>query len=113
MRDTGKGISPEFLPYVFDRFRQESNKSGGMGLGMAITKNLALLDINITLSSVEKVGRGQKKSLDEAQERLLSTEAEIARMEEELARLKGDTTADAPATAAAANRPDARAKPGI
>ena len=40
VRDTGKGIRPEFLPYVFDRFRQESNKSGGMGLGMAITKNL-------------------------------------------------------------------------
>src|SRR5262245_38657290 len=40
VRDTGKGISPEFLPYVFDRFQQESNKFGGMGLGMAITKNL-------------------------------------------------------------------------
>jgi signal transduction histidine kinase len=43
VRDTGQGISPEFLPYVFDRFRQESNKSGGMGLGMAITKNLVEL----------------------------------------------------------------------
>src|SRR5262249_60928718 len=40
VRDTGMGISPEFLPYVFDWFRQESTKSGGMGLGMAITKNL-------------------------------------------------------------------------
>ena len=51
----------------------------------------------------------KKKSLDEAQEKLLSTEAEIARLEEELARLKGATpdkaTADnagpAPATPAA------------
>lgn len=33
----------------------------------------------------------KKKSLDEAQEKLLTTEAEIARLEEELARLKGDT----------------------
>jgi hypothetical protein len=33
----------------------------------------------------------KKKSLDEAQERLLATEAEIARLEEELARLRGDT----------------------
>jgi hypothetical protein len=42
----------------------------------------------------------KKKSLDEANEKLLSTEAEIARLEEELARLKGasldKTTADNP-----------------
>jgi signal transduction histidine kinase len=41
--DTGKGISPEFLPYLFDRFRQESSKTGGVGLGMAIAKSLVEL----------------------------------------------------------------------
>jgi signal transduction histidine kinase len=41
--DTGKGISPEFLPYVFDRFRQANVKSGGMGMGMAIAKSLVEL----------------------------------------------------------------------
>ncbi|MDF5708967.1 MAG: response regulator [Nostoc sp. S4] len=42
--DTGKGINPEFLPYVFDYFRQADNtttrKFGGLGLGLAIARHL-------------------------------------------------------------------------
>jgi CheY-like chemotaxis protein len=42
--DTGEGISQEFLPYVFDRFRQEDGKitrrHGGLGLGLAIVRHI-------------------------------------------------------------------------
>ncbi len=45
--DTGKGISPNFLPYVFERFRQENSSStrsyGGLGLGLAIVRYLVEL----------------------------------------------------------------------
>lgn len=42
--DTGKGINPEFLPYVFDYFRQADSSStrkfGGLGLGLAIVRKI-------------------------------------------------------------------------
>ncbi|UBF29238.1 PAS domain-containing protein [Kovacikia minuta CCNUW1] len=45
--DTGKGIRPEFLPYVFEYFRQEDSKTtrsfGGLGLGLAIVRHLTEL----------------------------------------------------------------------
>ena len=45
--DTGKGISPDFLPYVFDRFRQadasSAKRTGGLGLGLALVKYLVEL----------------------------------------------------------------------
>lgn len=47
IKDTGKGISSEFLPYVFEYFRQEDGKTtrkfGGLGLGLAIVRHLTEL----------------------------------------------------------------------
>ncbi|HLM55677.1 MAG TPA: PAS domain S-box protein, partial [Pyrinomonadaceae bacterium] len=45
--DTGTGISPEFLPHVFDRFRQADQRTtrvhGGLGLGLSIVRHLVEL----------------------------------------------------------------------
>jgi len=45
--DTGRGIAPAFLPYVFDRFRQgdvsSARRHGGLGLGLALARDLVHL----------------------------------------------------------------------
>ena len=59
--DTGRGISAEFLPYVFERFRQADQKTtrrqAGLGLGMAITKHL--VELHGGTIKAESPGEGQ------------------------------------------------------
>jgi PAS domain S-box-containing protein len=60
--DTGKGISPEFLPYVFDRFRQAdgatTRSSGGLGLGLSIVRELVNLHGGSVAVASDGEGRG-------------------------------------------------------
>ncbi|HEX8745606.1 MAG TPA: PAS domain S-box protein [Pyrinomonadaceae bacterium] len=59
--DTGIGISHEFLPYVFDRFRQADSSStrshGGLGLGLAIVRHL----VEIHGGAVEAASHGPQR----------------------------------------------------
>jgi CheY-like chemotaxis protein len=59
--DTGQGISPDFLPYVFDRFRQADNSItrsySGLGLGLAIVRHL--VELHGGTVRVDSQGEGQ------------------------------------------------------
>lgn len=61
VKDTGRGINPDFLPYVFDCFRQENStttrKFGGLGLGLAIVRQL----IELHGGTVEAKSEGEDR----------------------------------------------------
>jgi PAS domain S-box-containing protein len=60
--DTGAGISPDFRPYVFDRFRQGDSSTtrdhGGLGLGLSIVRHLVELHGGTVKAESEGEGRG-------------------------------------------------------
>ncbi|MBW4574124.1 MAG: response regulator [Aphanothece sp. CMT-3BRIN-NPC111] len=61
VRDIGKGIKPEFIPYVFDTFRQADSsitrKFGGLGLGLAIVRHI--VELHGGTVKAESPGEGQ------------------------------------------------------
>ncbi|HVG34187.1 MAG TPA: PAS domain S-box protein [Pyrinomonadaceae bacterium] len=66
--DTGQGISPEFLPYVFERFRQADGTTtrthGGLGLGLAIVRHLIEMHGGTVKAESAGVGHGSIFTVD-------------------------------------------------
>ena len=66
--DNGQGILPEFLPYVFDRFRQQdasmTRRQGGLGLGLSLVKELVELHGGTVQASSPGPGKGAKFTVE-------------------------------------------------
>ena len=66
--DTGEGIPSEFLPYVFDRFRQAEGsvrrKQGGLGLGLAVVRHLVELHGGSVRAESPGPGQGSTFTVD-------------------------------------------------
>lgn len=67
VKDNGIGIKPEFLPRVFERFRQDASvttRNGGLGLGLAIVRQLVEMHGGSVRVESEGVGRGSEFTVE-------------------------------------------------
>jgi len=62
VKDSGEGIGPDFLPHVFDRYKQAhtetTNRKGGLGLGLAIVKSIIEMHGGSVRAESEGIGKG-------------------------------------------------------
>ena len=83
--DTGVGIDPEFLPYVFERFRQADSTStrqhSGMGLGLAIVRHV--VDLHGGSVRADSAGEGRGSVFTVVLPRLTGAQAALGQEREE------------------------------
>ncbi|HEY4640946.1 MAG TPA: ATP-binding protein [Thermoanaerobaculia bacterium] len=93
--DTGQGISPEFLPHVFERFRQFDNttvrQQAGLGLGLAIVRHLVTLHGGSVKAESDGIGCGTTFTitLPLLAVRVEPAELQQLRMKSEMPKLNG------------------------
>jgi len=92
--DTGKGIMLEFLPYVFDYFRQADAKTtrifGGLGLGLAIVRHI--VELHGGTVQAESLGEGQGATFTVRLPLLKNSELRVSSGEASQAELNTDDT---------------------
>jgi signal transduction histidine kinase/CheY-like chemotaxis protein len=95
--DTGRGISEEFLPHVFDRFRQADGTTtrthGGLGLGLSIVRQL--VELHGGAVSAESAGEGQGSSFT-VQLPVMVTRREVFKSERRHPTADGSISFDCP-----------------
>jgi signal transduction histidine kinase len=83
IEDDGPGVKPEFLPYVFDRFRQADSSSsrpkGGLGLGLAIVKHIVELHGGTVSARNRAPGPGAAFTISLPQENKSRAQSAMAR----------------------------------